>query len=222
MFLLPVFLRPILPLNLGLLLLSPLWFLGQPRFQLTEGSRTAYQSIIALKLEKGLLEVKQEKKRDPQNLLPELLDNYADFLRLYFNEDPADYDQFQQAWPRRLERIQQGPRQSPYRLFCLGVMHFQRAVIEVKWGNYWSAGVLFRKAYQQIRENQQRFPFFAPNQVYAGALEVAAGTIPEGYRWVGSLLGIGGTIRGGLGQLENFLARSDELSRLFQIGRAHV
>lgn len=189
--------------------------MGQPTFQLSEHSRNAYQSIIELKLEKGLLEVKEEKKRDPDNLLPVLLDNYADFLRLYFNEDPGDYEKFKLAWPRRLERMQQGPRQSPYRLFSLGVMHFQRAVIEVKWGNYWTAGVLFRKAYQQIRENQRRFPFFAPNHLYAGALEVAAGTIPEGYRWVGSMLGISGTIRGGLEQLENFLVRTDELSRLF-------
>ncbi|MFM7839398.1 MAG: hypothetical protein ACKO6K_07500, partial [Chitinophagaceae bacterium] len=104
MFLFPVFLRPILPLSLGIGLFLPLHFMGQPTFQLSEHSRNAYQSIIELKLEKGLLEVKEEKKRDPQNLLPELLDNYADFLRLYFNEDPGDYEKFKLAWPRRLER----------------------------------------------------------------------------------------------------------------------
>ena len=42
-----------------------------------------------------------------------------------------------------------------------------------------------------------------------GSMQVAAGTIPPGYQWLSSLLGIHGTIEDGMKNLENMLNSQD-------------
>ena len=115
----------------------------------------------------------------------------------------------------RLRIISSGPETSPFYFFSKAVLHFQWAAVKIKFGHNWDAGWEFRRSFLQIKENRRLFPSFKPNDMLGGTMEVAAGTIPEGYHWLSNLLGITGTIDAGMNTLHQFIGQEDALSVLF-------
>ena len=188
---------------------------AQPNFDFNTNCQLAYREIIQLKLSPGQKILDEEKKTHPDNLIPYFLENYIDFFTLFFNEDPVIYKSKEANAEKRLRLMEKGPESSPYYLFTQSVIHFQWAAVKIKFGNKWDAGWAFRRSFLQGKENQEKFPGFLPNAMLNGAMQVTAGTIPEGYRWLSSLLGIRGTIREGMERLEQFLNRKDPLALLF-------
>jgi len=169
-----------------------------------------------LRLEEGSRLLESEKKRDPNNLIPFFLDSYIDFFQLFFNEDPVQYAAWKGRLDQRLELMSQGPEDSPFHLFTRSLLHFQWAAVQIKFGNNWDAGWDFRRSFIQSRDYAKRFPGFAPATMLSGAMQVVAGTIPDSYKWLSSLLGIRGSIASGMQQLERFLASNDEWALLYR------
>ncbi|RYY12277.1 MAG: hypothetical protein EOO04_33830, partial [Chitinophagaceae bacterium] len=144
------------------------------------------------------------------------LENYIDFFNLFFNEDPAAYAKLSPMREKRLALLKKGPVSSPWYRFSSGVVHFQWAVVRIKFGYNWDGGWEFRRAYVDFRDNDSRFPDFLPNKMYRSAMQVAAGTIPDGYRWLSNMLGIRGTIKEGMEGLRSFLANDHYEARLYR------
>jgi len=190
-------------------LFFPLLSFGQKRFDFNSNCRQAYQAIIQLRLEDGGRLLAAEKKRDPSNLIPYFLDNYIDFFQLFFNEDPVLYQASKDRLDERIELMSQGPESSPFNLFTRSILHFQWAAIRIKFGSNWDAGWEFRRSFLQSKDCEKKFPAFGPARMLSGAMQVVAGTIPDGYKWLSSLLGIRGSVAGGMQQLERFLAAGD-------------
>lgn len=198
-----------------LLFLSPCLGFGQKHFDFNNNCQQAYREIIQLKLATGQRILDVEKKRDPANLIPAFLENYIDFFTLFFNEDPAEYRSRQDLLDRRIKWMSEGPESSPFYLFTKSVIHFQWAAIKIKFGNNWDAGWEFRRSFLQSKENQKKFPGFQPAVMLSGAMQVVAGTIPDGYKWLSGLLGIKGNMTAGMQQLEHFLAAGDQWAALY-------
>lgn len=201
------------------LLLFVLWSASagaQKVFDFNERCRQAYHEIVQLKLISGQQLLNAEKAQNPNNLIPCFLENYIDFFTLFFNEDPTEYKKRLPNREKRLDLLAEGPESSPFQLFTRSVIHFQWAAVRIKFGYNWDAGWDFRRSFLQVKENLQSFPNFSPNLLYSGAMQVAAGTIPDGYKWLSNLLGISGSIKKGMGRLNNFLQRNDEWSVLFR------
>jgi tetratricopeptide (TPR) repeat protein len=205
--------RPTFLAVLLVLLYVPLQ--AQKVFDFNDRCKKAYHEIIQLKLNSGQQLLDAEKAQHPENLIPHFLENYIDFFTLFFNEDPAEYKKRLPNRETRLELMGAGPENSPFLLFTRSVIHFQWAAVRVKFGSNWDAGWEFRRSFLKVKNNAQQFPNFAPNVLYAGAMQVAAGTIPDGYKWLSSLLGINGSIKKGMAQINTFLAGTDEWSTLF-------
>lgn len=198
-----------------LLFLSPYRIIAQKHFDFSNNCQQAYREIIQLKLVSGQRMLDAEKKRDPNNLIPVFLENYIDFFTLFFNEDPAEYQSRKDMLDKRIQWMSEGPESSPFYLFTKSVIHFQWAAIKIKFGNNWDAGWEFRHSFLQSRENQQKFPAFQPAIMLSGAMQIVAGTIPDGYKWLSSLLGIKGNITKGMQQLEHFLSADDQWAMLY-------
>src|SRR5579872_6686961 len=201
---------------LAVCLFLPVFSVGQKHYDFNNTCRQAYQSIIELRLEDGSRLLENEKKRDPDNLIPFFLDNYIDFFQLFFNEDAGQFEAWKDRLDQRLEMMSQGPESSPWNLFTRSVIHFQWAAVQVKFGNNWDAGWDFRRSFLQSRDCAKRFPAFAAATMLSGAMQVVAGTIPDGYKWLSSLLGIRGSITSGMQQLERFLTMGDEWAGLYR------
>ncbi len=103
----------------------------------------------------------------------------------------------------------------PLRLFTRSVIYFQWAAIDIKFGDRWDAAWSFRRSFLAGKENLGILPDFEPSLMLQGAMQVAAGTIPPGYQWLGNLLGIQGTIDDGMHNLEEMLNSTDPFAKLF-------
>lgn len=185
-------------------------------FDFNSRCQQAYREIIQLKLKKGQSLIDEEKRLHPENLIPHFLENYIDFFVLFFNEDPVEYKTLIRNLEKRIDLMNTGPENSPYFLFTKSVIHFQWAAVRIKFGYRWEAGWQLRRAYLQIKDNMRAFPSFLPNLVFNGAMQVAVGTIPEGYKWLGNLFGLKGSIKGGMEQLRAFLESRNEIASLFR------
>lgn len=189
---------------------------GQKHYDFSPGCRQAYQAIVQLRLEEGGRLLAVEKKRDPSNLIPDLLGNYIDFFQLFFNEDPASYPAMKSRVEERLASMAEGPVSSPFHLFSRSVIHFQWAAVKVKLGSNLDAGLEFRRSFLESQECLQKFPSFGPALMLSGAMKVVASTIPDGYKWLSNLLGIHGGVKEGMSELGHFLGMDDELSSLYR------
>ena len=185
-------------------------------FDFNSRCQQAYKEIFQLKLKNGQELLEQEKRAHPENLIPYFLENYIDFFVLFYNEDPHDYSTLIGNLDKRLRRMDKGSDKSPFYLFTKSVIHFQWAAVRIKFGYNWDAGWQLRRAYLLIKENMKKFPSFKPNLVFNGAIEVTVGTIPEGYKWLGNLLGMKGSIKSGMERLQLFLDSKDNLSQVFR------
>lgn len=197
-------------------LFLPVLCIGQKHFDFNNNCRAAYRSIIELRLDEGNRILEAEKKRDSNNLIPFFLDNYIDFFQLFFNEDASQYAAWKGRRDQRLELMSEGPESSPFNLFTRSVIHFQWAAIQIKFGDNWDAAWDFRRSFIQSKDCAGQFADFSPAVMVSGAMEVVAGTIPDGYKWLSSLLGIKGTVSGGMRQLEYFLDAGDANAILFR------
>lgn len=175
----------------------------------------AYKEITCLKLHSGEKLIEQARQQNPDNLIPDLLDSYADFFVLFFNEDPAQKKILEPHFDNYLDRLDDGPVSSPFYNYCRSVVLIQKACVEIKFGERWSAGWDFRKAFSLIKDNKKKFPSFIPNNMLYGPMQVVAGTIPDGYKWLAGLFGIKGSINNGMALLQTALNSDDEYAKLF-------
>jgi len=175
----------------------------------------AYKEITSLRLASGQKLTALARQQNPDNLIPEMLDSYADFFVLFFNEDPADLKMRKPHFNNYLEKLSDGPDSSPFYNYCRSVVLIQQACVETKFGERWSAGWDFRKAFSLIKDNKKKFPSFVPNNMIYGPMQVVAGTIPDGYKWLAGLFGIKGSISNGMALMQNVVNSNDAYAKLF-------
>ena len=189
---------------------------AQKKFDFNSNCQQAYKNIIQLKLKAGQELIDNEKKIRPNNLIPYFLENYIDFFVLFFNQDPAEYRIRKDNVQKRLQLMKEGPESSPFYLFTRSVIYYQWAAIHIKFAANWDAAWQFRRSFLLGKYNQEKFPSFAPSMMLNGAMQVAAGTIPSGYQWLSNLLGISGSIKGGMQLLQQCINQNDSLSVVFR------
>jgi hypothetical protein len=188
---------------------------AQKVYEFNSTCQQAYQEITKLKIASGLALVEKARQQNPDNLIPELLESYADFYILFLNEDPKEY---QARYPQFLERInllETGPKSSPFYLYCLSMVRAHKAASAIKFGKMWDAGWDFRRAYQLIKDNKKQFPTFSPNDLVYGSLQAVVGTIPKGYKWIASLFGMKGSLTDGMKTVRGFINSNDPWAKIF-------
>ena len=187
---------------------------AQKVYEFTGTCQQAYQEITKLKINSGLALAEKARQQNPDNLIPVLLESYADFYILFLNEDPKDYQTRYPKFLERIELLQAGPDNSPFYKYCLGTVRVQKAAVSIKFGKLWDAGWEFRRAYQLIKENKKQFPAFTPNDLLYGSLQAVVGTIPNGYKWIAGLLGMRGSLTEGMKAVRGFVNSNDPWAKL--------
>lgn len=177
--------------------------------------KAAYEEIIKLKIKTGQELINKARQQNPNNLIPDLLEGYIDFFILFFNEDPDEYKLRKSHFDTHLNRYNDGPEKNPFYRYCKAITYLQRAAVKIKFGERISAGLDFKKANSLIKDNRSRYPEFAPNDMVYGPIQVVIGTIPNGYKWITSLLGMKGSISQGMQLMKNFINSSDSNAKLF-------
>lgn len=184
-------------------------------FDFSATCQQAYHQITSLKLNAGAQLLNQARRENPDNLIPEMLEGYIDFYILFFNEEAAEYKTRMPHFEQRLEKMEQGPVNTPFYNFCRTILFMQRACVEIKFGRQWSAGWDFRKAFTLIKQNRKDYPNFLPNNLIYGPMVVAADIIPDGYKWMASLFGFRGSLKDGIALMQQLLNSNDPLARMY-------
>ena len=188
---------------------------SQKVYDFDTACKAAYYNITSLKINDGKKLIDRERQQNPENLIPDLLEGYIDFFVLFFNEDPAEYEARKVNFEKRLHDFDSGPKDDPFYRYAKALTYIQRAVVKIKFGERYSAGWDFKKANSLIKENKNKFPLFQLNNMVYGPVEVAIGTVPEGYRWITNLLGMKGSVSEGMQYMRNFINSNDTYAKLF-------
>jgi hypothetical protein len=170
---------------------------GQYDYQWTPRTQKIYESITSLRIPEARVLMNQDKKANASNLIYPLLESYADFYQLFLNEDKAEYNRMYPTFEQRIQLLEAGPKQSPYHLYSLALAHLHKSLIAIRFNKNLEAALDFRKAFLLFKENKKAHPNFSPNDVYLGLMTTVIGTIPKGYQWMASLLGMSGKITEG-------------------------
>lgn len=188
---------------------------SQKVYDFNDNCKAAYNEIMKLKLNNGKELIAKEREQNPNNLIPQLLDGYLDFFVLFFNEDPAEYALRKPNFDHRLDAFDSGPKDNPFYRFSKALTYIQRAAVKIKFGERYSAGWDFKKANSLIKDNRNKYPAFQPNNMIYGPIQVVIGTVPSGYKWITSLLGLQGSIAEGMKQMRDFVNSPDPNAKLF-------
>jgi len=158
------------------------------RFEYTAIAQDAYQKAISLRFDEAEIALEQMKYHDPNNMIIYHIENYIDFFRIFINEDKAEFKQLEKNKNIRLEKIKQGPTNSPYYLYTQAEIRLQWALARLKFEEYFTAFNEVSRAYKQLTTNQKKFPNFIANKKSLGILHAMIGTIPDNYKWGVKLL----------------------------------
>jgi hypothetical protein len=184
-------------LLLALIMIMTNHAFGQYEYQWTPRTQKIYESITSLRIPEARTLISQDKKANASNLIYQLLESYADFYQLFLNENKAEYSRMYPAFEQRIQLLEAGPKQSPYHLYSLALAHLHKSLIAIRFNKNLEAALDFRKAFLLFKENKKAYPNFSPNDVYLGLMTTVIGTIPKGYQWMASLLGMSGKITEG-------------------------
>jgi tetratricopeptide (TPR) repeat protein len=199
---------------IGFLLISVM-LKAEKVYEFNSTCQQAYQEISRLKISNGLALVAQARQQNPDNLIPLLLESYADFYLLFMNEDPKDYEDRFPLFLQRIKELEAGPESSPFYYYCLSTVRTHRAAVSLKFGKFWDAGWDLRRAYQLIKENRKLFPTFTPNDLMYGTLQAVVSTVPKGYKWIANLFGMRGSLKDGMRIVRGFVNSTDPWGKLF-------
>ena len=182
---------------LALVLIVTSQAIGQYQYNWTPRTQKIYESITSLRIPEARILISQDKKANASNLIYPLLESYADFYQLFLNENRDEYDRTYPAFEQRIQLLEAGPKQSPYRLYSIALAHLHKSLIALRFNKNLEAALDFRKAYLLLNENKKAYPNFSPNDVYLGLMTTVIGTIPKGYQWIANILGMTGKISEG-------------------------
>ena len=174
---------------------------GQPNFSFDPTSRSAYEKITAFQFDEARKIIALAKSSDPDNNIPYWLDNNIDFLILLNSDDKKAYEALKENKKARIERLENGDKQSPYYRYCLADVYLQWAFCEGKFSEHLSAVADMRRAHNLFIENQKLYPDFPPNLVGLGVIHTLIGAIPEELQWIRKILGYKGSVDVGLDEL---------------------
>ncbi|MFA6150705.1 MAG: hypothetical protein WC716_05250 [Chitinophagaceae bacterium] len=185
-------------------------FAGDYVYDFNSNCQKAYNEIMALKNVEAKNTLQAELKRNPDNIIPEYLADYADCLNLLFNGNPADLIALKENAEKRLELVEKGPKNNPWHRFCKANINLHWALVHLRFGENFKAAAKFRKSFLLLRENKNLYPDFKENNVLLGLEESIAGAIPDNYKWLGSVFGIKGNINNGVNKIATYLKSSPE------------
>ncbi|HXH18043.1 MAG TPA: hypothetical protein VNJ07_03080 [Chitinophagales bacterium] len=177
-------------------------------FDFNKNCQAAYNEIFSLRLQNGKSLIAEERRLHPDNLIPLLLESYAEFLHILTSENQSLLPVFKANKNTRLQLLKKGDVHSPWNLHVQAEVQLHYALAAIQFRDYWSGILDVRKAYFLLAENVGKFPHFKPSYKSLLTVNALLGSVPEKYQWGLRLLGLSGDLKGSLSSLEK-LTRDD-------------
>jgi len=184
-------------------------------YEYTANCDKAYQCYLALHLQEARAYIAAETSANPNNLMPVYLADYEDCILLLLNCSRADYDQRAAHLDERLRQLNKGSSNAPWHRLCKAGIYLHWAIVNIRFGDNYKAAINFHKSFALLHENQELFPSFEYNNVFAGLQEAVVGSLPGSYKWLASIFGMKGSIKNGTGKLSAFVSTHNASQPLY-------
>lgn len=180
------------------------------QYEYTSDCKKAYALIIDLRFDSAQIYINSVKENQPENLIPLVLENYIDFLRISLSEDKDLFEKLNENKKIRIKQWENGAKDSPFYRMGIAQINMQWAFARVLFGEYFTAAFEINQAYHLLEENKVLYPDFHPNALGLGVLHAMIGVVPDQYQWAINFLGLYGSIDQGLSELEDLLHSDEE------------
>lgn len=190
---------------------SELPTLPLPAGQLTATSRRAYAEVLKLRLAPARELLRAELASAPTSPSPLLVANCADFVELLISQDPARYEALTEAQDDRLTVLEKAPA-SALRDYARAEITLHLGLSQLLFRHVVAGGFHLRSGYHQMQDVVKHYPAFVPARKTLGVCQFAVGSLPEGYRWLLTLLGLTASSTTGLQNLALAATQPQRLS----------
>lgn len=189
----------------GLLFYTGPSFFAQDIYWTAE-AKGAYALVTGLRVDEGLSIIRLQSITFPENRIWPYLEDYAEFLNLFVQEDLRGISGYMERSNRRLELLYALPETNPTSLMVQAQIHLHHCALRLQQSQFLSAAADINKAFRLLKKNQKLYPADAANLRLYASLKVAFGAIPDQYRWLISLVtSLSGSIEEGLKELHSIL-----------------
>lgn len=179
--------------------------------------KSAYELIIAMRFDEAVDVINEIKREQPKDILVYHIENYIDFIGIFVSENKSLFQEREHLKEVRLAKLKQGNPEDPHFLFSQAELHLQWALTRIKFQEYFTAAREVNKAVGMLESNQKKFPDFLPNKKSLSILHAVAGTFPDKYKGIISLVSnFEGSIEQGMKEINEVLERGQE-DDLFRI-----
>ncbi len=188
-----------------LLFSSLLFFPGRvtAEFIMNDNCKRAYEKIIGLQFDSARELISREKNSNPGNDATVFLESKILFLTAFVTEKSSDFEKLKSWKDYAVHRFEAGDQENPYYAMAEAEVLIQTAAIKIKFREFISAALEIRKGYKLLEAGRKKFPDFHANLKAMGVLHALVGAVPESYQWVVRMVGMDGSIRQGIGELES-------------------
>ena len=184
---------------------------AQP-FDFNANCRKAYEAVLALKLSEAGNLLKTEKN----NAITPYLQDYIDFTAIYISDSRSLYEQRIVNREPRMEMLKNADKNSPWYLFTQAEVQLHWAALGIRFGDYVTSVFSIRRAYKLLEDNRNKYPDFTPNNKSFGVIEALIGSVPDKYHWAVNMLGMEGSVNGGLKKLADLVENSKKSDYIFK------
>ena len=175
---------------------------------MNERCANAVDLLLNLERDSALILIREEEKENPANAMVHYLYNLSDFLTTVVTEDEDYFNKHEEQRNARIKAISKVPSDNPYRKFALAEVNLQWAFSRLRFKEYFKAAIEINRAFHLLEENINEHPNFLPNKKGIGLLHALIGTVPDQYKWATNLMGVNGTVSGGLAELRQAVLES--------------
>ncbi len=175
--------------------------------------QTAYQKVLDLRFDEANKILQSERKRDPNNLIIDFVEDYIDFYTLLTDGSSEQFKKLESNKSKRLKRFEGGDFLSPYYLYTKAEVKIHWALIRSQYGDQITAMRELRSAYKLLTANQKQFPSFMANKKSLGMLRTIFSAIPSSYA---RIIGVNGDAQRGYREIKTVLEYSKKRKFLFE------
>lgn len=168
---------------------------------MNERCALAVDHLLNLDRDSAMILIQKEEAENPTNAMVHYLYNLSDFLTTVVTEDEDYFNEHEEQRNARIKAISKVPSDNPYRKFALAEVNLQWAFSRLRFKEYFKAALEINRAFHLLEENIIAHPDFLPNMKGIGLLHALIGTVPDQYKWATNLMGVNGTVSGGLAEL---------------------
>lgn len=182
---------------------------AQVEFKVNDSCLLAQNYIYNFQFNEASRILENQKKQFPSNIAIDWLQENILFYKNFVSEEKKLFDASQKQWNQLISNVQNKTFNNAWYRFVLSEMYFHKALIKLRFNEYYSAAGDIKTCHQLLIENNKMFPaFLADNKTY-GSLICVFSTIPSKYQFLTKLTGFEGDMNQGLKEIEAYI-QSDQ------------